>query len=123
MNEKRINRVLHVLKQMDVDAIIIRGMDNIFYLTGFRGSEGSLLVTKGDVVLLTDFRYLTHAAEVTKDVTIVETREKKNHLAMLCARYGIRKMGFDSYNTTYQVYQRWCETVARSRVPAHRNRD
>ncbi len=111
MNEKRVNRVLHVLKQMDVDAIIIRGMDNIFYLTGFRGSEGSLLVTRGDVVLLTDFRYLTYAAEVTKDIAIVETKGKENHLATLCDRYGIRKMGFDSYNTTYQAYQGWCETA------------
>ena len=111
MNEKRIDRVLQVLKQMDLDAIILRGMDNIYYLTGFRGSEGALLVTKGDVVLLTDFRYLTHAAEVTKDITIVETRGKENHLATLCERYGIAKMGFDSYNTTYQAYQTWCETA------------
>ncbi|HUJ89103.1 MAG TPA: Xaa-Pro peptidase family protein [Syntrophorhabdales bacterium] len=111
MNERRVDRVLHVLKKMDVDAIIIRGMDNIFYLTGFRGSEGSLLVTKGDIVLLTDFRYLTYAAEVTKDIAIVETRGKENHLAALCERYGISRMGFDSYNTTYQAYQAWCETV------------
>jgi Xaa-Pro aminopeptidase len=111
MSETRINRVLHVLKQMDVDAIIIRGMDNIFYLTGFRGSEGSLLVTRGDVVLLTDFRYLTYAAEVTKGIAIVETRGKDNHLATLCDRYGIRKMGFDSYNTTYQAYQVWRDTA------------
>ncbi len=111
MNERRLNRVLAVLKQMDVDAIIIRGMDNIYYLTGFRGSEGSLLITKGDVVLLTDFRYITYAAEVTKDVTIVEAKEKDNPLAMLCSRYGIKRIGFDSYNTVYQVYQRWHETV------------
>jgi Xaa-Pro aminopeptidase len=94
-----------------VDAIIIRGMDNIFYLTGFRGSEGSLLVTKGDVVLLTDFRYLSYAAEVTRDIAIVETKGKENHLAPLCERYGVRRMGFDSYNTTYQAYQGWCETA------------
>jgi Xaa-Pro aminopeptidase len=111
MNERRINRVLHVLKQMDVDAIILRGMDNIFYLTGFRGSEGSLLVTRGDVVLLTDFRYLTYAAEVTKEIAILETKGKENHLANLCERYGVRKLGFDSYNTTYQAYQGWRETA------------
>lgn len=111
MNERRINRVLQVLKKMDVDAIIIRGMDNIFYLTGFRGSEGSLLVTRGDVLLLTDFRYLTYAAEVTKDIAIIETKGKENPLVTLCDRYGIRKIGFDSCNTTYQVYQGWRETI------------
>jgi Xaa-Pro aminopeptidase len=111
MREKRLNRVLHVMKQMDVDAVIIKGMDNIYYLTGFRGSEGSLLVTKGDPVLLIDFRYLTHAAEVTKGVTIVEIKDKENPLAILSERYGIKRLGFDSFNTTYQIYERWKEAV------------
>ncbi|MBP1730222.1 MAG: integrase [Deltaproteobacteria bacterium] len=111
MREKRLNRVLHVMKQMDVDAVTIRGMDNIYYLTGFRGSEGSLLVTKGDVMLLIDFRYLTYATEVTRNVTIVETKDKENPLALLSERYGIKRLGFDSFNTTYQVYQRWKEAI------------
>lgn len=99
------------MKQVDVDAVIIKGMDNIYYLTGFRGSEGGLLVTKGDVVLLIDFRYLTHAAEVTRGVTIVEIKDKENPLAMLSERYGIKRLGFDSFNTTYQIYQKWKEAV------------
>lgn len=99
------------MKQMNVDAVIIKGMDNIYYLTGFRGSEGGLLVTKGDVVLLIDFRYLTHAAEVTRGVTIVEVKDKENPLAMLSERYGIKRLGFDSFNTTYQIYQKWKDAV------------
>ena len=81
-------------------------MDNIFYLSGFRGSEGTLLVTRGDVVLLTDSRYTTYAREVAVGCTVVETSVKDNVMAGLFQRYGITKTGFDAYHTLYQTYQR-----------------
>jgi Xaa-Pro aminopeptidase len=111
MRENRIEKVLDIIRDKGLDACALRGMENIFYLTGFRGSEGALLITKGDVLLLTDFRYITHAKEVTKDIKIVELREKNNPLGELCSKYGIKKMGFDSMHTTYDLYQRWTDAI------------
>jgi Xaa-Pro aminopeptidase len=111
MKEKRTEKVLGLLKAMDLDACLLKGMDNIFYLTGFRGSEGTLLVTRDDVVLLTDFRYVTHAREVTEGIKIVELKEQRNALGDLCAQYGISKMGFDSTHTSFYAYNKWQETV------------
>jgi Xaa-Pro aminopeptidase/Xaa-Pro dipeptidase len=111
MRENRIEKVLNIIKDKGLDACALRGMENIFYLTGFRGSEGALLITKGDVLLLTDSRYITHAREVTKDIKIVELREKNNPLGELCSKYGIQKMGFDSVHTTYDLYQRWTDAI------------
>ena len=111
MRENRIEKVLDIIRDKGLDACALRGMENIFYLTGFRGSEGALLITKGDVLLLTDFRYITHAKEVTKDIKIVELRGKNNTLGELCSKYGIKKMGFDSMHTTYDLYQRWTDTI------------
>lgn len=111
MRENRIEKVLDIIRDKGLDACALRGMENIFYLTGFRGSEGALLITKGDVLLLTDFRYITHAKEVTKDIKIVELREKNNPLGELCSKYGIKKMGFDSMHTTYDLYERWTDAI------------
>ena len=111
MRENRIEKVLDIIRDKGLNACALRGMENIFYLTGFRGSEGALLITKGDVLLLTDFRYITHAKEVTKDIKIVELRGKNNTLGELCSKYGIKKMGFDSMHTTYDLYQRWTDTI------------
>lgn len=112
MKENRAEKVFSLMRTMDLDACLLKGMDNIFYLTGFRGSEGTLLVTKGDIILLTDFRYITHAREVTKNIKIVELREKNNALRDLCEQYAIRRIGFDSLHTPFDLYKKRQEMVA-----------
>lgn len=111
MTHARTEKILSLLKRLDLDACLLKGMDNIFYLTGFRGSEGTLLVTQGDLILLTDFRYITYAQEVTKGIKIVELRGKQNVLGDLCETYGIRKLGFDSLHTTVYTFAKWQETL------------
>jgi Xaa-Pro aminopeptidase len=111
MRENRVEKVLALLSKMELDACLLKGMDNIFYLTGFRGSEGTLLVTRGDVFLMTDFRYITYAQEVTHGIKIVELRDKKNILGEICNQYGIRKIGFDSLHTPFFTYKKWLEAV------------
>lgn len=111
MRENRLEKVLALMRSKELDACLLKGMDNIFYLTGFRGSEGTLLVTKGDIYLLTDFRYITYAQEVTQGVKIVEVRDKNNIMNEICSRHGIEKIGFDSIHTPFFVYKRWLETV------------
>ncbi len=111
MREKRIAGVVEIIREMGLDACILKGMDNIFYLTGFRGSEGSLVVTRGDVLLLTDSRYVTHALEVARGIRVLEVSRKVNTLSEICERYGIRKMGFDSVHTTYDMYAKWKENL------------
>jgi Xaa-Pro aminopeptidase len=111
MRDSRIEKILKIIGNNALDACVIRSMDNIYYLTGFRGSEGTLVITGGDVLLVTDFRYITHAHEVTKDVKIVEQRGRQNAISELCDQYGIKKMGFDSVHTTYQMYKRWTDTI------------
>jgi Xaa-Pro aminopeptidase len=86
--QARIERVQNLLEETGLDGCVLKGMDNIFYLTGFRGSEGSLFVTRGDVVLVVDFRYMTHAREVTRDIHIEEMRPKRDAIYDLCTNTG-----------------------------------
>lgn len=109
MQETRGKSVVSVLDRLALDALLIRGMQNILYLTGFKGSEGSLLVTRGDCVLMTDSRYILHAMGVAGGITVLETRENDGTLATLSNRYGIHRLGFDSLHTTYRMYQRYAE--------------
>lgn len=107
--EDRRDKVYRIIDQMAIDACILKGMDNIFYLTGFKGSEGSLLITRGDVFLITDFRYITYAREVATGIKVVEMTSPKELFSDICSRYRLKRIGFDSYHTTYEQYQRWIE--------------
>ncbi len=107
--ESRIERLQELLREMGLDGCVLKGMDNIFYLTGFRGSEGMLLVTRGDVVLIVDFRYMTHAREVTNGIHIDEMRPGYDVLYTLCTKYKISKLGFDGTHVLYNTYSAWAE--------------
>ena len=105
MREKRISRVVEVLERQGLHACIIKGMDNIFYLTGFRGSEGTAVVTRGDVLLLVDSRYITYAREVAQGCVVIETKGKDGAMEGLFQRYGVTRTGFDSNHTTFEAYR------------------
>jgi Xaa-Pro aminopeptidase len=111
MKESRVAKALGVMKEHDLDGCILKGMDNIFYLTGFRGSEGALLITGKDVVLLTDFRYATHAKGIAKGFRLAEVKANQNTLAELCKEYQVSRLGFDSLHTTFFNYQKWDENL------------
>lgn len=112
MREKRRQQVISIIDSMGIDGCIIKGIENIFYLTGFRGSEATLVMTRGDAFLLTDFRYITYANEVAEGVQVCEVKKDKDVLSDICNRYEIKTLGFDSFHTTYSMYERLKATLA-----------
>ena len=115
MREKRVSRVVEILERQGLHACIIKGMENIFYLTGFRGSEGTAVVTRGDVVLLVDSRYITYAREVAQGCVVLETKGKDGTMESLFQRYGVTRAGFDSLHTTFETYR-----IVEGRQPVRR---
>ena len=107
----RIEQLQELLTEMGLDGCILKGMDNIFYLTGFRGSEGMLFVTRGDIVLVVDFRYITHAREVTSGIHLHEIKPGNDALCALCTKYKVSKLGFDGAHVAYNTYRTWSENL------------
>src|SRR5437764_12424889 len=60
---QRLAALLDGLTAAHVDALLVTGLANVRYLTGFSGSSALLVVTQRDTVLITDFRYQTQAAD------------------------------------------------------------
>ena len=58
-------------------------LKNIYYLSGFWGTAGTILVTQKAQYLLTDSRYSVAVREVAVDFDIVETREAFVEIAKL----------------------------------------
>ena len=67
MMHQRLSRLREALSERRLDALLITGVANRRYLSGFSGSAGSLLVTADRALLISDFRYVTQAAQEAPD--------------------------------------------------------
>src|SRR3954470_11334040 len=64
----RADRVADGLRERDLHALLVTELPNVRWLTGFTGSNGAAVIgTDGTLRFVTDFRYLTQAAEQLTD--------------------------------------------------------
>ncbi len=56
-------RLAGELRRFGLDALIVTNASNITYLTGFSGSNGTVVVRNSSITLVTDSRYTERAAE------------------------------------------------------------
>ena len=63
----RLKRLRQGLAEKEIDGIFISQPENRYYLSGFDGSSGYLLITPQDAVLATDFRYVEQAKAQAPD--------------------------------------------------------
>ncbi|HXF96468.1 MAG TPA: aminopeptidase P family protein [Gemmatimonadales bacterium] len=54
---ERIDALIRALEAGGLDALLVTARPNVRYLTGFSGSAALVVVTRADVLLVTDFRY------------------------------------------------------------------
>ena len=60
----RAERLLDVLRERELDALLVSDLTNLRWLTGFTGTNGAAVIaTDGTRRFVTDFRYLTQSAE------------------------------------------------------------
>ncbi len=82
------------LGRLAVDAVLFNSSEvlpstNLLYLTGFTGSDASLLITATEGLLITDGRYKTQAKEETSGLQI---RIVRNRLEAVARRLRLRKL-------------------------------
>jgi Xaa-Pro aminopeptidase len=65
---ERAERLLEALHERELDALLVTDLVNVRWLTGFTGTNGAAVVgTDRSLRFVTDFRYLTQAAEQLAD--------------------------------------------------------
>ena len=100
----RRDRLRQVLADRDAPAVLVTGLVNVRYLSGFTGSHGALLITPDKVVLATDGRYDVQAAQQAPDVELVLDRVAATALATRAAKEGLRRLAFEEHNVTVEQY-------------------
>ncbi|MCL6479443.1 MAG: Xaa-Pro peptidase family protein [Peptococcaceae bacterium] len=101
----RIDRLRQMLPEAGVDAFLVTGPENRFYLTGFTGSSGWVVVTEREACLITDFRYEQQArAQSPKCRIIVAGDTLPDALGELAAELKVLRVGCEGDDLTYNQY-------------------
>ena len=85
---KRVQAFLAKMQEKELDGVIINNLKNVYYLTGFWGSNGTVFISRDRQVLVTDSRYIIAAKQETSGFEIVADRDE---LAVM----GLTRIGFE----------------------------
>ena len=113
---RRIAALVDGLSAAHLDGLLLTGLSNIRYLTGFSGSSALLVVTPRDVVFITDFRYQTQVADEVGDlarVTIEAASLWTGLWQQLGALPAVKVLGFETAHIQHRDFQRLVEAGAR----------
>ena len=101
---KRRHELEQRLRREGIHSLVVTHPPDWYYLTGFTGESGALVISatgSRNAVLLTDGRFLEHAAGETSGVKIVpQAGGLFSALGKLLAALPGRKLGFDSGQLT-----------------------
>ena len=67
MTPARADRLVELLRDRELDALVVTELVNVRYLTGFTGTNGACVVTPDERLFFTDFRYVEQAREQVPD--------------------------------------------------------
>ena len=85
----RVEKFEAALAQTECDAVLVTNLKNIYYLTGFSGTEATVFISKTRRIFLTDARYTLIAKGV------VETRDAIGEIVKIIADDKLQKIGFE----------------------------
>lgn len=85
----------HILEEMSLDAVIITDPYNMRHISGFRGGEGALYISRTQNVLITDSRYTEAAGKESSFKVVEENRQhKRTEIIKECMEKEAVKGGF-----------------------------
>ncbi|HEX6250775.1 MAG TPA: aminopeptidase P family protein [Gemmatimonadaceae bacterium] len=100
----------------DVDGLLVSSLPNIRYLTGFSGSNALLFLSRGERLLITDFRYDTQVRAEVGDLAAIRIERVSlwdGLWAVLPTMQGLKVLGFEAAHVTHRDFQRLLESGAR----------
>jgi len=108
MNQ-RLDKLRRRMEEQGLDAIFISQPQNRRYLSGFTGSAGHLLITAGEAVIATDFRYYEQAAQQAPDFRLYQATGPMEDwlpgLLTAAGDLGGKRLGFESADLTFLLYR------------------
>lgn len=100
----RIKRLRAALLERELDALLVTNLENVRYLSGFTGTNGTLVIDAERAILQTDFRYTVQAADQAEYFEIVDGQTEPRRL-LVEAFAGAARVGFDDADMRVKSYK------------------
>lgn len=102
--ETRVKQVRNKLDQTKIDALLITNLTNIYYLTGFSGTNATVFISGKRRLFVTDARYSLMAKKAVQGFDILETRDALGEIAKTIIGDSLETIGFET-DMTFAYYQ------------------
>lgn len=88
-----------------IDGFLIASYENRYYMSGFSGTAGTLIISADDAALVTDFRYVEQAkAQAPEFRVIMHKGPMVDTVKEVAAGMGLKRVGFESERMTFSNY-------------------
>lgn len=124
---KHLKDLQAALPRHKLDGLLVRTFEgdnqNVFYLSGFGGTTGVLLVTRRRAFIITDARYYARAEKEAPDFTLVRVQRGKkitdhiNEALLLAKLTKAHRVGFEAAHIPVQIAGIWKKQVKAKLVP------
>ncbi len=113
--DNRLQKLRQKLADNELDGIFVSQPENRYYLSGFDGSAGFLLITDKDTILATDFRYLEQAEKQAPDYRVFRiSSDMATWFPEVVADTHITRLGFEAEHITFAMYRRLTESLSKA---------
>lgn len=102
--KKRIKRLWQLVDEK-TEGMLITSAENVRYLCGFSGTEGSIFITRREGFFLTDGRYTTQAREQVTGLAVITFREKAKGIASIIKKSRVRSVGYEARSLTVAFFK------------------
>lgn len=109
-----------IIKKLNIDAVLITDLYNLRYFTGFTGTTGIALATNEGNFFFSDFRYKEQALKQVEPMgfTFIEVgRNSLDKIKEKLDNLGIKKLGFEDLNITFNYYKQVEEVFKVTMIP------
>lgn len=109
---KKLTELRKSIEKEGLDALLITNPYNRRYITGFTGTAGVVLVTAGEALLVTDFRYTVQASEQASGFQVIEHKQPiPKELADIVKQKNLKAIGFEQNDVTYGVFEAYKKEI------------
>lgn len=105
MLSNRVLKARGALQRTGADILLITNLSNIRYLSGFTGSEGTLVLSPSAGWFLTDSRYTSQAVAQVQGAQVIEFANRLDSLVSVVKESGAASIAFEAGHMSVQAFR------------------